>query len=649
MIVIEDEEEHAGVTAVGPFGAEPVEWDDLPNLSDLGRDDPRESPRSAGTNLHDIAFEVLFEDDVAVANAPFEIDLPDGRVVAGRLDARGWTQVLGIPAGACRLRLTDVDAREWEATSVGARPVPPVPSFEGVVEPEPTDHEEDELDPNAPEFDEHREEDTEDTIGDDDVVTRAAVLTIPGWEYDARIFLPVDLSAQPPTEPIDRIARIRSFCALRPDKRIVVLGHSDAAGASSFNEALSAIRAKSVYYYLRGEREQWAGLAAEQASIRDLQLVLAWLAAFCGVPCHPGRIDGESGPCTEAGLAAFRLLAGIGSQASTGDCAGTTSDWGAVFDAYDEWQRGASGYTPGAPLPPLPVDSWMACGERLPASDGRHRRVELMCFDEFEMPFDGMDPVAFPDEYEISEIPEALELESIPYVGVVRKVAEKAIVVLNRTPFALISTHIWARHVRQLAQFAGKSWFLRGTNVKKLVEKTLRNADRVTDEGARMVFEKEFAKAIGTRGETVLRVVVIKATGRIRSSFATLTFKTLTHPLAGVLAITTAANIQTRFSAYLGEQERLEEAREGWFEFVADVAIGGSATVARDEDYIVFERIVEEELAIGRGAFEESVKRENDEFRTMTDDEAEEFNASVVQEIGALDAWGDEEGEVESS
>lgn len=256
---------------------------------------------------------------------------------------------------------------------------------------------------------------------------------------------------------------------------------------------------------------------------------------------------------------------------------------------------------------------------------------------------EGLPDGELPDDYiyathALEDLGDGVPEEAIvPYGPVARKAATKAIAWLTKRG-AMVSNHVLARHILKKARWLTKSRFTPGINVKKLCDRTLRSADNVIDQGHRIVFEKVFPRAVGSGGQTIVRVVVEKATGRIVTAFPAMEFKLLVHPLAAVFATTAAANVQVRFAGYLAEQDRLEEARENWVVDLADFFVGPE-TVMRDEDLVVFERILDEETAAGRASFEENVRRDDGMFRTMDDSEAQEFDQDVAGELAAMSPW----------
>lgn len=475
---------------------------------------------------------------------------------------------------------------------------------------------------------------------------------VSGWPFDARLLLPVDIDAPvgKRTEPLDVLAGLLALCGERPSWGILAVGHTDATGAADFNFALGALRAKSVHHYLTGDRAAWASHALAQATVRDLQAVLAWLATESMLPCHPGPIDGDFGPSTADALTAWRIVRGA-SDSLTPSWPIPIEDWEAVFDSYDEWVGTSSTRNLLGVRPSLAgrAGAWSR-GEHEPRSAGGARRVELLLTAE-TLPDDLGAGDGFIDDaeyvyrtHEFEEIePAPIDEGVTPYTGLVRKVAERGLRWLARGGVT-VSHHVMVRHIVKRLIWLEKSRFRSGANVRKLCEQTLRSADRVTDQGTKLVFEKTFDRVVGTAGERIVRVVVRKGSGRIVTAFPELAFKAASHPMAGVFSIVAATTIHARWESYLDEQARLEEAREGWITEVADFFVG-PATIARDEDYLIFAQIVDEETASAVASFEENVRREDGMFHTMTDDERSEFAASITEELAALSTWSTDDGD----
>ncbi len=78
--------------------------------------------------------------------------------------------------------------------------------------------------------------------------------------------------------------------------------------------------------------------------------------------------------------------------------------------------------------------------------------------------------------------------------------------------------HVLKRHLAR-SLFRNKSKFISGSSIKKLALKTVNNPNRITvQKNGITVCEREFGRAIGTEGQTILRVVLDKG-GNVITSF----------------------------------------------------------------------------------------------------------------------------------
>jgi hypothetical protein len=65
---------------------------------------------------HTLEIELLDPDGAPVANAGYSVELPDGEVVRGQLDAQGKAMLSGIQgSGSCKITFTGFDQDAWEA------------------------------------------------------------------------------------------------------------------------------------------------------------------------------------------------------------------------------------------------------------------------------------------------------------------------------------------------------------------------------------------------------------------------------------------------------------------------------------------------------------------------------------------------------
>jgi hypothetical protein len=84
-----------------------------------------------------------------------------------------------------------------------------------------------------------------------------------------------------------------------PDKRLLIVGHTDTSGKPKYNFELSDLRAKNVLYLLMGEKEEWAKVCLERHKIEDYQQILLYVHETKNWPCDPVGKDDKWGPRTE--------------------------------------------------------------------------------------------------------------------------------------------------------------------------------------------------------------------------------------------------------------------------------------------------------------------------------------------------------------
>lgn len=196
------------------------------------------------------------------------------------------------------------------------------------------------------------------------------------------------------------IAAALRFGQEHPDKRLLIVGHTDTAGSRSYNRTLSEDRAKNVLALLTGDRDGWATSCQARHRVEDWQRILKWAHQAHGWDCDPGDVDDVYGPMSRQARERFRTryneefgasIAVLGPQG--------LDDWKAYYDLYDVSiaqllgvpVADLAGMRQGLSLLDPPT---LACGEQWP-KDGRtedgvrsevNRRVELVFFDQGEVP-----------------------------------------------------------------------------------------------------------------------------------------------------------------------------------------------------------------------------------------------------------------------
>jgi hypothetical protein len=99
----------AGQLVVEAFDAELVE-------SPTGPDVTLPEPQEAVVDVRPtdwIAIELIGEDDQPIPGERYRVELPDGTVREGALDAKGKARIDGIPPGQCKISFPRLDKDAW--------------------------------------------------------------------------------------------------------------------------------------------------------------------------------------------------------------------------------------------------------------------------------------------------------------------------------------------------------------------------------------------------------------------------------------------------------------------------------------------------------------------------------------------------------
>jgi hypothetical protein len=187
----------------------------------------------------------------------------------------------------------------------------------------------------------------DDTYHDDDefivVPPTIEVLALGDLNFstDREVLLPgPSVEAERAGDLADGIALIAGLFAhlrdLGEERRVLIAGHTDAAGSRESNLELSQRRAENVRLYVVGDRQAWAAHAHEHAELADAQELLRWVASRFGGPCDPGPIAGQDGPRTRAAKDGFRARYAHEFGEPAGSAEGLeAADWRAFFDLYE--------------------------------------------------------------------------------------------------------------------------------------------------------------------------------------------------------------------------------------------------------------------------------------------------------------------------
>ena len=160
---------------------------------------------------------------------------------------------------------------------------------------------------------------------------RATVLGLDGWWENQKVMV-FQGARQTDFGPVTVRGILRQAMSVyQRGQEVHVVGHADTKGGTSDNDALALERAKSVYLFLSGKRQEWAEHAHANADDATMQAALYWIGMNTLVECDPGPVDGDWGPASDFGLMMLRIEAGLPPNGPR-----SVDDWAAIFDHFDQ-------------------------------------------------------------------------------------------------------------------------------------------------------------------------------------------------------------------------------------------------------------------------------------------------------------------------
>lgn len=213
--------------------------------------------------------------------------------------------------------------------------------------------------------------------------------------------LPADVPGPDRVAGIEVAAAALRFLDAHPDKRLLVVGHTDTVGSKKDNKQLSIDRAKNVHLYISGDIDGWAAHCQKHHEVEDVQSILNWISAtFADIDCDPGPVDGDLGPLPWAALQTFRDA--YAERADIDLWSGKkvrVDDWKGFAHLYDEALAarlgGAKKLREIRERAPFTSPTFVGLGEKYPTENPtrdafeseRNRRVDLVFLDPDEHRF----------------------------------------------------------------------------------------------------------------------------------------------------------------------------------------------------------------------------------------------------------------------
>jgi phosphatidylserine/phosphatidylglycerophosphate/cardiolipin synthase-like enzyme len=204
----------------------------------------------------------------------------------------------------------------------------------------------------------------------------------------ADAYFPFDRSFLIPESVVPFLEDVSNYAGQFSDRQILIVGHTDTAGAADYNQRLSRRRGMSVYAHLTGDASVWETMYDEENTPnqkwgnQEARHMLRFLQDDSGDPYFAGSPDDEGQASTDA-IARFQRDNDL-PDTGTADRATHRAMFGQLIETIQG--RGIS-INSGRFLEASPGEPWLGCGEEHPfvdtgdnVAEPANRRVEVLFF-----------------------------------------------------------------------------------------------------------------------------------------------------------------------------------------------------------------------------------------------------------------------------
>ncbi len=193
------------------------------------------------------------------------------------------------------------------------------------------------------------------------------------------------------------------------DERLVIVGHTDLAGDSDYNQSLSERRARAVYSYMTAGRDKDAAIrdwnelrkraTGEKHDLKDSWSTREYQYILQDLEFYTGNIDEQHGPKTSAAVSLFQKQHHLPETGTVDD-----ATWAALIEDYLALEALAipeSQFLPNAKNGCNGgILKWLGCGEQDPIRNTQdawrpNRRTELLFVQADKLPCEVPKPVTF--------------------------------------------------------------------------------------------------------------------------------------------------------------------------------------------------------------------------------------------------------------
>ncbi|MEM9552206.1 MAG: peptidoglycan-binding protein, partial [Pseudomonadota bacterium] len=200
------------------------------------------------------------------------------------------------------------------------------------------------------------------------------------------------------------LQQVADHASANPNEKMLVVGHTDLVGPTTYNQALSERRARSVFAALRFANDPARAVAEwdELRRTRSTNLHDNWGAReyqqmLQDLGFYTGRIDGNHGPMTDEAVRGFQASRGLPETGVVDD-----PTWMLLIEGYlgqENLSVAGDRFLPNCPGESL---QWLGCSELDPVRNVTfawrpNRRTEILFTRAAELPAD----VARPDTFDL--------------------------------------------------------------------------------------------------------------------------------------------------------------------------------------------------------------------------------------------------------
>ena len=203
---------------------------------------------------------------------------------------------------------------------------------------------------------------------------------------------------------LDVLQQVCEFSHANSDLKLVILGHTDLAGSTSYNQALSERRARSAFSVLRFADDNQAAInewdhirrpRVSGASLGDSWGAREYQQMLQELGFYSGAISGNHDSATDVAVREFQRQNGLNDDGDVGD-----STWPVLIQEYLRLKNLSIPDSQFLPNCSGEILKWLGCSELDPVRDVTfawrpNRRTEFLFINDDSLPSDVVQPDTF--------------------------------------------------------------------------------------------------------------------------------------------------------------------------------------------------------------------------------------------------------------